>query len=463
MRTSSTAFPLLSLLVFLSLSTGLLGCNQPSPKLRVQPPLILDTQQVWIKQHAIVLKTTDPKAPLDDLTPLQQLVGNASLVGLGEATHGSHEFFTMKHRLLEFLVEKMGFTMFAMEGSWSAGEKINQYVLNGQGDAAGVLQQFYFWTLNTQEVLDLLKWMRAYNADPSHTQKVSFAGFDCQEIESNTYDAVIKYLQAVDPQRVPSVVKLYQGLRPDPTKNVDQYGVAYAQLPQQTRQRYMRNAQHVYDLLNQHQTTYTARSSSQAFQQALQEARVIVQGAQFTSEIEQPQQANSDRDAFMAENIAWLHEHNQSGAKMVVWAHNGHIATWGSYMTMGWLLRNRYQSGYLALGTSFYEGSFNAHGQDSQGHITPVQPFRIQASKGSYNYELGNLGLPLYALDLVHVPLSGPVSDWINSSQPFFEIGSAYNPAHESSYYTPMNLPQRFDVIISIQKVTASQLIPLKD
>jgi hypothetical protein len=94
-----------------------------------------------------VLKTTDPNAPLDDLAPLQQLIGNASIVGLGEDTHGSHEFFTMKHRLLEFLVEKMGFTMFAMEGSWSAGEKIN--ITPPQTFTIQAKQQSYNYELGT--------------------------------------------------------------------------------------------------------------------------------------------------------------------------------------------------------------------------------------------------------------------------------------------------------------------------
>jgi erythromycin esterase len=157
----------IGLCCLLSMSIGLLGCNGPSPK-KVQPPPALSAAQTWIKQHAILLKTTAPQAPLDDLLPLEPLIGTASLVGLGVATHGSHEFFTMKQRLLEFLVEKMGFTMFAMEGSWSVGEQINRYVVQGQGDAGTVLQLFYEWPWNTQEVLDLLNWMRAYNADPTH-------------------------------------------------------------------------------------------------------------------------------------------------------------------------------------------------------------------------------------------------------------------------------------------------------
>jgi erythromycin esterase len=138
MRSKSVCSVTVCLLLLVCLSTSLGGCGQsPSPS----SPVLS-----WIQQQAVVLKTTDPQAPLTDVQPLQRIVGSASIVGLGEATHGSHEFFTMKQRLLEFLVEKMGFTMFAMEGSWSAGEQINTYVLTGQGDARYVLGQFHFWT-----------------------------------------------------------------------------------------------------------------------------------------------------------------------------------------------------------------------------------------------------------------------------------------------------------------------------
>ena len=149
MRSTSFCSASACLLLLVYLSVSLIGCGQSQP---TPSPV-----ESWITHHALPLKTTDPRASLDDLQPLEQIVGNASIVGLGEATHGSHEFFTMKQRLLEFLVEKMGFTMFAMEGSWSAGEQINTYVLTGQGSARGVVGQFNFWTWNTQEVLDLVQ------------------------------------------------------------------------------------------------------------------------------------------------------------------------------------------------------------------------------------------------------------------------------------------------------------------
>lgn len=441
---------MLFLCLLVPMSTILVGCGQPTPTPK------LNAVQSWITQHAISLKTVDPQGPLDDLQPLRQIVSNASIVGLGEATHGSHEFFTMKQRLLEFLVERMGFTMFAMEGSWSAGEQINHYVLTGQGDAGKVLQQFHFWIWNTQEVLNLLKWMRAYNADSHHLQKISFAGFDCQLIEANTYESVIQYLQSVDPQRVATVAALYQGLRPDRAVKMYKYEAAYQQLPQSTLQRYLTQARQVYDLLNQQQAAYEKRSSPQAFALAVQEARVIVQHAQIYSV--NPDEAGGFRDEMMADNIAWLHERTQSGKKLVLWAHDGHIAT-NDQPAMGWYLREHYQSQYLPIGLSFYQGSFNAYGPDQPA----PQSFTIQASViNSYNYTLGSVKIPLYSLDLRRAA-SGPVSQWLDEPHSFLMIGAGYSDKYQSGYYTPLSLRKSFDVIIHIQKVTASQLIPLEE
>jgi erythromycin esterase len=449
----------IALVCLLSVSIGLPSCNGPPPS-KVEPAPTLSATQSWIKQHAIVLKTTDPRAPLDDLLPLQPLIGTASLVGLGEATHGSHEIFTMKHRLLEFLVERMGFTMFAMEGGWSAGEQINQYVLTGQGDAAQVLQQFGFWVWNTQEVLDLLKWMRAYNADSQHARKIAFAGFDCQIIEANTYESVMQYFQAVDPRRVATVAALYQGLRPEPGVSTDTYGNAYAHLPPSTLQRYVTKAQQVYGLLTQQKAAYEKRSSPQAFALAIQQARVIVQHAQFFSiSSAHPDQAGSFRDEAMAENTAWLHEQTPSGKKLALWAHEGHLAT-GEQPAMGWYLRQRYGSSYLAVGTSFYEGSFNAHGLDNKRQVTPVQPFHVHLSEpGSYNDTFGHLGLSLFALDLRHLA-DGATDQWVQVPHYFAMIGALYEGSTDS-YMSLIFLPHYFDVLIHIQKVTASHLLPL--
>jgi erythromycin esterase len=444
---------MLFLCLLVPISAALVGCGQPTPAPK------LNAFQSWIVQQAVPLKTVDPQGPLDDLLPLQQMVSNASIVGLGEAAHGSHEFFTMKHRLLEFLVEKMGFTMFAIEGSWSAGEQINTYVLTGQGDAAHVLQQFRFWIWNTQEVLAMLKWMRTYNANSHHLQKISFAGFDCQLIEPNTYQSVMQYLQTVDPKSAARVTSLYQGLRPDPAKDFNKYIESYFDLSQKTKQQYLLKAHKVYDLLKAHEVEYEGHSSPQAFVLVLQDARVIVQFAQVMSaDPNDPQslgQASEQRDAFMAENIAWLHEHAEGGSKLVLWAHDGHIQA--DMSGLGMHLRERYGSQYLPIGLSFYQGSFNAVGPDRNA----PQAFSIQASDtDSYNYTLGSVKMPLYLLDLRRTA-NGTVSKWLDGPRGFLMIPAAYNDKYQSAYYTPVSLRKSFDVIIHMQKVTASQLIPL--
>jgi erythromycin esterase len=319
-------------------------------------------------------------------------------------------------------------------------------------------------------VLGLVQWVRAYDADPSHVQKVRFAGFDCQVIEAVTFDHVTRYLQTIDPQSAARVTSLYQGLRPNPAISFTKYSASYLQLPPSTKDQYLERAQHVYDLLKQHETQYEARSSLQAFAQALQEARVIVQDTQyldyFYSGPPDPQaamQAGQQRDAFMAENIGWLHEHADGGGKLVLWAHDGHILTsaQSGYTTMGMHLRERYQSQYLSIGTSFYQGSFNAFGQDNSGRITHLQAFTVQTlDQESYNALLGRAGLSLYALDLRHIP-SGSVREWMIGPHGFLMIGGVYNSAAGGTFYASLSLPQSFDVIIHIQKVTASQLIPL--
>lgn len=445
----------------------------------------LNEQQTWMKQQAIPLTTTEPTKLFDDLLPLQQLIGDASLVGLGEATHGSHEFFAMKHRLLIFLVEQMGFTMFAIEGSWSAGKQINHYVLTGEGSAEEVLQLFYFWTWSTQEMLDLIKWMRAYNADSQHTQKLMFAGFDCQHIQANTYDAVIHYVETVDQENAARVEAWYQGFRPEPGENMRQYTSHAFELPQATKQSHLEQAQQVVDLLQQHQTAYRAQSSLQAYEQALQEARVIVQSAQILRSI--PDQTNrklfqdensehdasrnmrNQRDAFMAENIAWLHEHVDGGAKIVLWAHNAHLQTAADtrsehapWRRMGMHLRERYQSQYVSIGMSFYEGAFNARGVDHDDHVTDVQPFHIQAVPESYHALFGSAGLPLYLLDLRHIP-ERRVKEWMGRPRPFFTLGAVYTTTADALrfFYSVLDVLQAFDLIIHIQHVTAAQFLPI--
>lgn len=132
----------------------------------------------WIRAHAIRLTTVEARHGFADLQPLEPVIGSARIVSLGEATHGSREFFQLKHRMLEFLATEMGFTIFSIEANMPEAYRLNDYVLNGTGDPAQLLRGMYFWTWDTEEVLDMIRWMRAFNQ--SGKGRVEFTGFDMQ-------------------------------------------------------------------------------------------------------------------------------------------------------------------------------------------------------------------------------------------------------------------------------------------
>jgi erythromycin esterase-like protein len=132
----------------------------------------------WITANAVRLKTPEAGNGFADMQPLKKIIGNARIVSLGEATHGTREFFQLKHRMLEFLASEMGFTIFSIEANMPEAYRLNDYVLNGEGDPAKLLKGMYFWTWDTQEVLEMIQWMREFNK--SGKGRVQFTGFDMQ-------------------------------------------------------------------------------------------------------------------------------------------------------------------------------------------------------------------------------------------------------------------------------------------
>jgi len=129
-----------------------------------------------IKSEAIEIKTVEAGNGFEDLMPLKDILKDKKVVAMGEATHGTKEFFQMKHRMLEFLVNEMGYNVFGIEACMSDCMAINDYVINGKGDAKQSVSGMGFWTWDTKEVVDMVEWMREYNK--THIKKVKFYGFD---------------------------------------------------------------------------------------------------------------------------------------------------------------------------------------------------------------------------------------------------------------------------------------------
>src|SRR5437868_9243382 len=132
----------------------------------------------WMRETAIPLRTLDAGTGFADLAPLKPILISARIVGLGESTHGTSEFQRVKHRLLEFLVKEMGYTVFTMETPYSDAQPMNDYVLHGKGNRADVLSKLGYVAWDTEEFAAMVDWMRAYNRTVPDAKKVRFYGVD---------------------------------------------------------------------------------------------------------------------------------------------------------------------------------------------------------------------------------------------------------------------------------------------
>src|SRR5262245_28688700 len=151
----------------------------------------------WLKANAIPLATAEPGGDFKDLEPLRAVIGNARIVAMGEATHGTREFFQLKHRLIEYCVSQLGFTIIGFEAEYGTTLAVNDYVLDGKGSAADTVTGMGFSIWDTEEVLALVEWIRAWNA--SHDRKVKFYGFDMQSSAASALH-LLGYLERVAPE-----------------------------------------------------------------------------------------------------------------------------------------------------------------------------------------------------------------------------------------------------------------------
>ncbi|MDA0636497.1 erythromycin esterase family protein [Nonomuraea sp. MCN248] len=291
----------------------------------------------WLASRAVPLDGLDPCGPVAGLEPLREVLDGVRVVGLGEATHGTREFFLLKHRLLRFLVEELGFTALAMEASVSASEALDAYVLGGRGEPERLLADLGFWIWRTREMLGVVEWMREHNrtAEP----KVRFVGIDPQFPAAS-----LRWLrdhlgeragESLGPLAVLEETRLGVGEPLDPAIEAA--------------------ARRLADEME-----------AGGPREAAAHARTVWQFATLVTrpmrDADGARTAAAARDLFLADNVDRLLE--DPAAKIATWAHNGHVAA-GHYAghgapVMGGHLRRRHGAGYYALGLLFGQGEFRA-------------------------------------------------------------------------------------------------------
>ncbi|WP_432196246.1 erythromycin esterase family protein [Streptomyces sp. bgisy027] len=441
MRRHRTGLVLTLFIILAALTTGIPATAAPPPTTVVQA----------LDRAARPLRTVEPGGDSRDLRPLDRMIGGARVVGLGEATHGSHDFFALKDRVFRHLVREKGFRTFALETPWSTGLRLNDYVLYGKGDPRRVMreefQRDYLWWNNTDS-LRLVEWMRAYNVrhpdDP-----VRFIGDDIAWTGPELYDAVEDHTSRAHPGLGARLAELYRGLRP--TVQTGEYIERYMNLPYAERKDRAARTGEALRLLERQ----TPGADRDAYERAVQHARVIDRTArQYAFDFTDPAgiaAAMRYRDGAMAANVVWWQKH--TGTKVLLSAHNNHVGyvpekPEQNPKVQGAFLRESLGAGYVSVGLTFGRGSFNATGQDDdvirRWTLGPADP-------GSNERILDRVRYRDHMLDLRSV--GAPARDWLRQARPTRGIGTAYP---DGPY--DIALARSHDVLIHLHRVEASHL-----
>ncbi|MFJ2772287.1 erythromycin esterase family protein [Streptomyces sp. NPDC087300] len=395
-----------------------------------------------IERAAHPLRSTDPGGGTGDLRPLGRMVGDAAVVGLGEATHGSHEFFTMKERVFRHLVKEKGFTTFAQEVSWTTGLRFDAYVRGGEGDVRALVHRELAKTpWDTEEYVHLLTWMRSYNV--RHPERpLRFMGNDLNYPQQGVelFDGVRDYVRAHEPDLLARIDALYAPLR----RVTD--GDTYMNLPRPERQALAKKAHSAYALLKGRQPV----GGGGAFDLALHHARSVAQTGDMYAFPLDTDEGKKDamlyRDRSMAANTAWWQRH--TGGKVFLSAHNAHVA-YESYdprypKMQGAFLRDRLGKRYTSIGFTFDRGGLMAQSADSE----VWKPRTLgPAARGTNEHTLDKVRLDDYFLDLRTAPPAA--RQWLSKARTTRSIGTAYP---DGPY--KIRLGSSHDILIHLHEVT---------
>jgi erythromycin esterase len=366
----------------------------------------------WLKQHALPLKTIEPGNGFSDLQPLKETWKDLRAIGLGEATHGTHEFFRVRHRLIEFLVTQLGFTDFIIEAPYSACQPINDYILTGKGDRATVLtgQGYIGW--DTEEFSALVDWMRTYNKKAADEKKIRFYGMDIA-YNGVGRGVVLDYLRRHAPQQVAATDSLFQTLAAEE-------GKWPTRLNQRTLQSTFMPLQQLRTFLATNKEKLIAASAADTWENVSKYTDVMQQWVEANIEdttlsfLPKPKRG---RDEYMLENVRYFVNKAQPSTKFMVWAHHLHIAANNQRgMSIGTFLRERLGNSYYALDVDCNLGTFQTRLVQSDGQLGELKADTIPPGhKQSFSWYLANVGKSPFFVDFRSAQADPIISKWLET------------------------------------------------
>lgn len=380
--------------------------------------------------------------PLDGLL---ERIGDSRIVLLGEASHGSAEFYLARERITRALIEQKGFSFVAIEGDWPDAARVDHYVRHAEYPASEwtAFARFPTWMWRNQEVRGFVDWLRSHNAPLTSEQRVAFHGLDLYSLY-NSIQSILEYLDEVDPETAAVARERYGCLTPyqsDPA--------AYSRAA--LNPHYHSCEQSVLEMLSELQLRHRhyAEHNGDRFLNTVQNARLVANAEEYyRTMFYGSRSAWNMRDTHMFETLEnLLHYHGES-SRAVVWAHNSHIgdsdatemALRGEF-NIGRLCRARYGREVYSIGFGTYSGTVAAASDwDRPVEIKQVRP----ALEGSIEALCHQSGVARFLLPLRQgdpLLLNGLATRHLERA-----IGVIYRPETErQSHYFETRLPEQFD------------------
>jgi len=397
---------------------------------------------------------------------LLERIGDSRVVLIGEATHGTSEFYRTRALITRALIQRKGFNVIAIEGDWPDTAQLDRYVRGG-GDAPHLREpafsRFPTWMWRNREMTEFVQWLRHHNQeevrDPE--ERVGLHGLDLYSL-NNSLGAVLDYLDRVDPVAARGARVRYGCLTPWETDPATYGRAAVSGRLEGCEDEVLS----VLDSLLLRRMEYVARDGD-AFFDAEQNARVIRDAERYYRVMYQGARESWNlRDSHMFEVLQALLRHRGPDSRAVVWAHNSHV---GNAVATEMGTRGELNIGQLAREALGRQAVLVGFGTD-RGTVAaasnwdePVQVMEVRpAHEDSYERICRTTGVPTFLL-----PLREPRRDELREAllEPHLEraIGVIYRPETElASHYFQAALPAQFDEYIWLEETRAVHPLPAR-
>jgi erythromycin esterase-like protein len=398
-----------------------------------------------------------------DLDPLLERIGDARIVAIGEASHGTHEYYAWRAALTRRLIEERGFGLVAVEGDWPDCFRVNRCVQLRSGadgdpyDALDAFARWPTWMWANDDVLDFCRWLRGVNARRTAEERVGFYGLDVYSLWDSMHE-LIGWLRDNEPAHVDTAVRALRCFEP--------YGEDGAEYAFATRLAPATCEQAVVDLLRrlcEERGRDESDDDPDARFSAEQNAAVVVEAERYyRAMVGGTAQSWNVRDVHMADTLDRLL--GRSGGRAVVWEHNTHIGdaratdmARAGMVNVGQLLRERHgRDDVVLVGLGGYRGAVvAAEAWGAQTARMPVPPARPGSLEALLHECVGE--------DALFVWPRGNRAPWLDRRLDHRAIGVVYRPEREKwGNYVPTVLGDRYDAFLHLEDTSPLQPLHLE-